>query len=64
MFQNAKRIGNILKMLKDQEGLTPSYRDFVMVFKKNPRLIIVFNHYKEKAIPEIATYIRMFRGYY
>ena len=44
MFQNSKRIGNILKMLKELEGITPSNQEFVRVFK-------------EKAIPKIAQAI-------
>ena len=57
MFQNSKRIGNILKMLKELEGITPSNQEFVRVFKENPRMIIEFNHFKEKAIPKIAQAI-------
>lgn len=61
MFQNHKRIGNILKMLKELEEITPSSQEFVRVFKENPRLIIEFNHFKEKAIPKIARAIHLLR---
>lgn len=58
----------MLEMLKAQEGITPSYEQFVKALKENHRFIWMFNlddpFFKEGAISELALAIRMLRGYW
>ena len=55
-------------MLKDQEGITPSYEQFVKALKENHRFIWMFDlddpFFKKGAIYELALAIRMLRGYW
>lgn len=68
MFSNIKRLNAMLKILKEQEGITPSYSEFVQALKSNPRFIWMFDlddpFFKKGSISELALAIRMIRGYW
>ncbi|MBR6641559.1 MAG: hypothetical protein IKL08_05155 [Clostridia bacterium] len=68
MFKNIKTIKDMLKRLKEDEGITPSYEQFVKAIKDNPRFISMFHfddeYFKQGAIYELALAIRMIRGYW
>lgn len=68
MFKNTKRLNEMLKMLKEYEGITPSYSEFVEAMKDNHRFIFMFDmedeFFKRGAISELALAIRMLRGYW
>ena len=58
----------MLEMLKAQEGITPSYEQFVKALKENHRFVWMFDlddpFFKKGAISELALAIRMLRGYW
>lgn len=66
MFSNFKRLNDILRMLKEMEGITPSIKEFVEVIKDNPMILEVFDtpkkYFREGAVEEIAQAIRMLRN--
>ncbi|MCR8701032.1 hypothetical protein [Campylobacter sp. RM12176] len=68
MFQNTKRLNAMLKMLKEMEGITPSYSEFVVTMKENQRFTFMFDlddeFFRRGAIAELALAIRMIRGYW
>lgn len=67
MFKNIQIISNILKMLQEKEGITPSCSQFIRVMKDNPRFISMMDmgqYFRDGAISEIANNIRMLRGYW
>lgn len=68
MFKDIKRLSLMLEMLKAQEGITPSYEQFVKALKENHRFIWMFDlddpFFKKGAISELALAIRMLRGYW
>lgn len=68
MFKDIKRLSLMLEMLKAQEGITPSYEQFVKALKENHRFICMFDlddpFFKKGAISELALAIRMLRGYW
>ncbi|WP_086226399.1 hypothetical protein [Campylobacter devanensis] len=68
MFKDIKRLNLMLEMLKTQEGITPSYEQFVKALKENHRFIWMFDlddpFFKKGAISELALAIRMLRGYW
>ena len=68
MFKNTKRLSEMLKSLKEYEGITPSYSEFVEVMKNNHRFTFMWNtndeFFKKGAISELALAIRMLRGYW
>ncbi|MEE3693857.1 hypothetical protein V2I21_01725 [Campylobacter sp. CLAX-22107-21] len=68
MFKNTKRLNEMLKMLKEYEGITPSYSEFVIALKENKRFTFMFDmddeFFKRGSISELALAIRMLRGYW
>lgn len=58
----------MLRELKAQEGITPSYSEFVVALKENSRFIYMFQwddeFFKKGAISELAYAIRENRGYW
>lgn len=68
MFKNIKRLNEMLRMLKLQEGINPSYSEFVQALKNNPRFIWMFDmndeFFVKGMISELALAIRMIRGYW
>lgn len=66
MFQNTKRLNDILRGLRILEGVKPSYKEFVEVIKDNPMILEVFDtpvkYFKEGAIEEIARAIYKLRN--
>lgn len=68
MFSNIKRLNSMLKMLKEQEGISPSCSEFVKALKENQRFTFMFDmddeFFKRGSISELALAIRMIRGYW
>lgn len=66
MFKNVKAIKDMLQMLKEYEGLIPSYFEFVTSIKKRPFYIEIFEgdkeHLKEAAVEDAAFFIRYLRS--